>query len=111
MEQQRQARLGRGQSGSLFPDEGTDNKKEWHGATGGGQQWSIYQGAADQVLRRLPADSIDCVVTSPPYYWLRDYGVSGQIGHEESVAGYVGALASVMDEVHRVLRKDGLLFL
>lgn len=63
------------------------------------------------VLRGLPSGHYNCVVTSPPYYWLRDYGVRGQIGHEESVSGYVNALASVMDEVYRVLRKDGVLFL
>lgn len=111
MAQQWQTRLGTGQSGSLFPDETTDNKKEWHGVTAGGRQWSIYQGAADQVLRRLPADSINCVITSPPYYWLRDYGVSGQIGLEGTVDGYVQAISGVMDEVKRVLTPDGVLFL
>ena len=63
------------------------------------------------MLRLLPADHYHCVVTSPPYFWLRDYGVAGQIGHEDSVAGYVDAMASVMDEVYRVVRRDGLLFL
>ncbi|MHB1955195.1 MAG: DNA-methyltransferase [Sulfobacillus sp.] len=86
-------------------------KTEWFGACLGGATWNVYQGDALAVLRGLPAGHFHCVVTSPPYYWLRDYGTRGQIGHEESVAGYVGAIAAVMDEVHRVLRKDGVLFL
>jgi DNA modification methylase len=51
------------------------------------------------------------VITSPPYYWLRDYGVDGQIGLEETVDQYVSAIAGVMDQVYRVLRRDGILFL
>jgi DNA modification methylase len=84
---------------------------EWHGATILGQRWSVYQGHAEEVLRRLPAESVNCVVTSPPYFWLRDYGVDGQIGMEDTVFGYVQAIAGVMDEVKRVLCRDGLLFL
>jgi DNA modification methylase len=93
-----------------MPDKGS-SESHWSGTSPGGAGWDIYQGDAVSVLRYLPADHYHCVVTSPPYYWLRDYGVAGQIGHEESVAGYVEAMASVMDEVHRVLRRDGLLFL
>jgi DNA modification methylase len=84
---------------------------EWHGETVLGQRWSVYQGQAEEVLRRLPSESINCVVTSPPYFWLRDYGVDGQIGMEETVLGYVQAITGVMDEVKRVLCRDGLLFL
>jgi len=76
-----------------------------------GAAWDVYQGDAVTVLQGLPSDHYNCVITSPPYYWLRDYGVPGQIGHEESVSGYVQAMASAMDEVYRVLRKDGLVFL
>jgi DNA modification methylase len=84
----------------------------WSGTSfSSGAAWDVYKGDALTVLRYLPADHYHCVVTSPPYYWLRDYGVSGQIGHEETVKGYIEATASVMDEVHRVLRRDGLLFL
>ena len=63
------------------------------------------------VLRDLPAESVDCVVTSPPYFWLRDYGVRGQIGLEETVSGYVMAITNVMQETQRVLKKEGTLFL
>ena len=86
-------------------------RTKWSGTFLGGATWNVYQGDALAVLRGLPASHFNCVVTSPPYYWLRDYGTRGQIGHEESVAGYVGAIAAVMDEVQRVLRKDGVLFL
>jgi DNA modification methylase len=51
------------------------------------------------------------VVTSPPYYNLRDYNVEGQIGVEETVQEYVNAIAEVMDQVYRVLKQDGVLFL
>lgn len=85
--------------------------KEWHGTTFGSQQWSVYQGDAAGTISRLPDRSIDCAVTSPPYFWLRDYGVDGQIGLEETVAGYVESICAVMDQVKRVLRTEGLLFL
>ncbi len=45
---------------------------------------TIIQGDALQVLKTLPADSVDCCITSPPYYSLRDYGVAGQIGLEDT---------------------------
>lgn len=83
---------------------------EWHGKNLDGVPWSIYNGASEEVLARLPESSVHCVVTSPPYYWLRDYGVDGQIGLEETVQGYVDSLAKVMEAVKRVLRPDGLLF-
>lgn len=88
----------------LFP-------KEWHGKNSAGLSWSIYQGPADQLLQSLQEESINCAVTSPPYFWLRDYHVKGQIGLEETVQDYVSAIGKVMDGVKRVLRDDGLLFL
>jgi len=84
---------------------------QWSGTCLTGGTWNVYQGDALTVLQGFPAGHYNCVVTSPPYYWLRDYGMSGQIGHEEFVSGYVKAIADVMDEVYRVLRKDGVLFL
>jgi DNA modification methylase len=76
--------------------------------------WDIYQGDAAVVLKQLSNDirgKIDCVITSPPYYWLRDYGVDGQIGHEKTIDGYVDALSAVMDEVWGILSDKGILFL
>jgi site-specific DNA-methyltransferase (adenine-specific) len=62
-------------------------------------------------LRSLPAESVHCVVTSPPYWSLRDYGVSGQFGLEPSFADYLHNMAAVFAEVWRVLRPDGTLWL
>ena len=89
----------------------TKGRDHWSGESLTGATWHVHQGDALEVLRTLPEEHFHCVITSPPYYWLRDYGVCGQIGHEEAVTGYVEAIASVMDEVRRVLRNDGLLFL
>jgi len=92
--------------------EGTTLQVKWSGKTGStGAAWTVHVGDAFAVLKTLPALSFDCVITSPPYYWLRDYGMEGQIGHEETVMGYVNALADVMDEVRRVLKDRGLVFL
>lgn len=67
----------------------------------------ILVGDALEKLRELPDESVHCVVTSPPYYGLRDYGVDGQIGLEESPGEFVGKLVEVFEEVRRVLRPDG----
>ena len=62
-------------------------------------------------LRGLPDESVQCVVTSPPYWGLRDYKVSGQIGLEKTPEEYVRKLTVVFSEVRRVLRSDGVLWL
>ena len=67
----------------------------------------IATGDALAVLRQLPAESIHCCVTSPPYWMLRDYGVDGQIGLETTPQEYIGRLMQVFDEVWRTLRHDG----
>ena len=59
----------------------------------------------------MVADRYACVITSPPYFWQRDYQVPGQIGLEPTVEGYVEAVCDVMDGVRRVLAPDGVLFL
>lgn len=71
---------------------------------------SIYLGDAKEVLSTFPDKSIDCCVTSPPYYGLRDYGVSGQLGQERTPEAYIKNLVSVFREVRRVLRDDGTLW-
>lgn len=71
----------------------------------------IHQGSAVDVLPTLAADSVDCVVTSPPYWGLRDYGVDGQLGLERTPEEYVAKLVSVFREVRRVLKSDGTLWL
>lgn len=71
----------------------------------------ILSGDCREVLRTLEDNSVQCVVTSPPYYGLRDYGVDGQIGLEQSPDAYVAEMVAVFREVMRVLRDDGVLFL
>lgn len=62
-------------------------------------------------LRQLPDESVHCVVTSPPYWGLRDYGVEGQIGLEPTYQEHVDAMVAVFREVRRVMRSDGTLWL
>lgn len=71
----------------------------------------IITGDCRTVLASLPAQSVHCCVTSPPYFGLRDYGVDGQIGLEQSPQAYVDELVAVFREVKRVLRDDGTLWL
>lgn len=63
------------------------------------------------MLKSLPSDVFNVAVTSPPYFWIRDYGYDNQLGHEESVEAYVEALMSVFDEVRRTLHPEGVFFL
>lgn len=63
------------------------------------------------VLSTFPSGSIDCCITSPPYYGLRDYGVQGQLGLEHSPAAYVEQLVQVFNQVHRILKPEGTLWL
>lgn len=67
----------------------------------------ILQGDCRDTLRTLPDESVSCVVTSPPYWGLRDYGCSGQIGLEQSLDEFLAQLVGVFREVRRVLKKDG----
>lgn len=62
-------------------------------------------------LKQLPDNSINCCVTSPPYWGLRDYGVEGQIGLEKTPEEYVAKMVEIFREVRRVLRDDGTLWL
>ena len=71
----------------------------------------IICGDALDVLRTLQENSVHCVVTSPPYWKLRDYGIAGQLGLESTVDEYVAKMVTIFAEVRRVLRKDGVLFL
>jgi DNA modification methylase len=71
----------------------------------------LLNGDAIEVLRTLPADSVDCCVTSPPYWGLRDYGVTGQIGLEPTPAAHIAVMVAVFEEVRRVLKPHGSLWL
>ncbi|RMQ45949.1 DNA methylase N-4/N-6 [Pseudomonas cichorii] len=71
----------------------------------------IMIGDCIDMMRRLPAQSVQTCVTSPPYFGLRDYGMEGQIGLEETPTEFIARLVEAFREVHRVLRDDGTLWL
>lgn len=71
----------------------------------------ILQGDALAKAKQLEDESVHCIVTSPPYYGLRDYGVTGQIGLEESPEQYIEKLVTLFQELRRVLKKDGTFWL
>lgn len=71
----------------------------------------VIQGDCLEVLKTLSDNSVDCCITSPPYYGLRDYGVDGQIGLEDTPKEYIQKLVEVFREVKRVLKKEGTLWL
>lgn len=71
----------------------------------------IRIGDCRDLLPAMPDESVHCVVTSPPYFGLRDYGVAGQIGLEPTPDAFVAEMVEVFGEVRRVLRSDGTLWL
>ena len=71
----------------------------------------LMHGDSATMLKALPSDVFNVAVTSPPYFWVRDYGYDGQLGHEESVEAYVDSLMDVFDEVKRTLNTEGVFFL
>lgn len=71
----------------------------------------IIQGDIREIAKQLETGSVNCIVTSPPYWGLRDYGVAGQIGLEPTPEEYVTGLVTVFRELRRVLRDDGTLWL
>ena len=73
--------------------------------------YRIIEGDCIEGMRRLEGQSVNCVVTSPPYFGLRDYGHDGQIGLEQTPDEYVAKLVEVFREVRRVLRDDGTVWL
>ena len=95
----------------IFNIRNLDPTNVWTGQSRVGESWAIYCGSALEVLKLMPPASVNCIVTSPPYFWLRDYRVDGQIGLEETVNDYVEALTDIMLESKRVLKPEGLVFL
>lgn len=71
----------------------------------------IYIGDVLDMLAPLPDNSVNTALSSPPYWGVRDYGIRGQIGHEKSPMAYIKMLTRVFQEVRRVLRPDGSLWL
>ncbi|WP_280452271.1 DNA-methyltransferase [Nocardia cyriacigeorgica] len=72
---------------------------------------TLYHGDALVTARELPTGAVDCIVTSPPYFGLRDYGEPGQYGQESSPAEYVETMRALFAELRRVLADDGTLWL
>lgn len=71
----------------------------------------IYCGNCIDILKTFPDKSVNCCITSPPYYGLRDYGVSGQIGNKDTPEQYIENLVNIFEEVKRILKDDGVLWL
>ena len=80
--------------------------RRWQGA-----HWTVIEGDARAALETLEPESVQCIVTSPPYFWLRDYGDKGQIGHEATPALYAEAVRQALRVGQRALRKDGTCFI
>lgn len=76
-----------------------------------GTRTGTMLGDSLECLKTLPDGIFNVAVTSPPYYWVRDYGYDGQIGHEDTVETFVNRLADVFDEVKRTLHEEGVFFL
>ena len=89
------------------PDPSNPNADEAKPGVGG----TILCGDVLLILKTLPDESVQCCVTSPPYWGLRDYGVEGQLGLEKTPDEYVQKMVEVFREVKRVLKKDGTLWL
>lgn len=86
-------------------------RDHWYGYSPQNIPWAVVNADALQALKTIPDEVVDCVVTSPPYYWQRDYGVRGQSGQEDTIKEYVTNLTRVFREVRRVLKKTGVAFL
>jgi DNA modification methylase len=84
---------------------------DWCGHTREGLSWEIHRGDCLETLKTFAPERFQCAVTSPPYYWQRDYKVEGQLGLEKDIDSYVNNIVACMEGVKRVLRKDGTLFL
>lgn len=70
----------------------------------------LYLGDCIEVMKTLPDNCVDCVVTSPPYWSLRDYGVDGQLGRERTFEEYISNLTDVFIHIKRVLKLTGIVY-
>jgi DNA modification methylase len=76
-----------------------------------GRSWELHHGDSVDVLPTLANESVDCVVTSPPYYWQRDYDVDGQFGMESTIDGYVDNMVRTFAALRDALKPTGTIFL
>jgi len=70
----------------------------------------VIQGDTFELIKTLPDESVDCCISSPPYWGLRDYGVSGQIGNEDNYLSFIEKLTDLYRQVYRVLKPSGTCF-
>ncbi len=83
-------------------------------ATGSGRDgstWQVLLGDCRDAVRQLPERSVNSVITSPPYYWQRDYEVNGQFGLESTIDGFVNNLVEAFAAIRPALTDDGTVFL
>src|SRR5262249_57193770 len=85
---------------------GREGVMDWHDGP-----VRVLVGDVRQRLAELPDESVHCVVTSPPYWGLRDYNAPGQLGLEATPEEYIAAMVEVFRQLRRVLRRDGTLWL
>jgi DNA modification methylase len=76
-----------------------------------GTNISVILGDTRNILQNLPDKSIQCCITSPPYWGLRDYGIENQIGSENDIVDYITTLVGIFNEIRRILTDDGILWL
>jgi site-specific DNA-methyltransferase (adenine-specific) len=76
-----------------------------------GGTWQLYQGDCRTVAKELPQNSVNTIITSPPYYWQRDYEVAGQFGLEPTIDGFVDNLVETFRALRPALTDDGTVFL
>lgn len=81
------------------------------GANLAGNSWLLASGDAKALLQQINSESVDCIITSPPYFWLRDYEHDGQYGLEDSVEDYLSKMSAVFEECRRVLKKTGTIYI
>jgi DNA modification methylase len=74
-------------------------------------RYQIIEGDSSEALKQFPDNHFHCIVTSPPYWQLRDYFCEGQLGMEATPNEYVSNLVAIMRESKRVLRKDGVMWM
>jgi DNA modification methylase len=89
----------------------TDGPTVHASGTRSGRNWTLIQGDCREQLPRLEPSSIDSVVTSPPYFWQRDYDVAGQIGMEASIQSFVDNIVASMGGLRDALKPTGTVFL
>lgn len=99
----------RGQVMDMFDED--DSSLEACLASNPKNRCQIHIGDARKLLATMPENHFDCIVTSPPYWGLRDYGVEGQIGAENTVDEYINDLVQLFREARRTLSNDGTLWL